>query len=71
MASGTIKLYSILVDKGVEREIAMDAVSEFITREEAASSLATKQDITKLVMWMAGLLIAQTATIVAVIALFF
>jgi hypothetical protein len=71
MASGTIKLYSILVDKGVEREIAMEAVSEFITRDEAASSLATKQDIAKLVMWMAGLLVGQTATIVAVIALFF
>jgi hypothetical protein len=71
MSSGTIKLYSILVDKGVEREIAMEAVSEFITRDEAASSLATKQDIAKLVMWMAGLLVGQTATIVAVIALFF
>lgn len=71
MASGTIKLYSILVDKGVEREVALEAVSEIITRDEAASSLATKQDIAKLVMWMAGLLVGQTATIVAVIALFF
>lgn len=71
MSSGTIKLYSILIDKGVEREVAKEAVSEFITRDEAASSLATKQDIAKLVMWMAGLLIGQTATIVTVIALFF
>ena len=71
MSSGTIKLYSILVDKGVERVVAMEAVNEFVTRDEAASSLATKEDITKLVMWMAGLLIGQTASIVAVIAIFF
>lgn len=71
MTAGTIKLYSILVDKGVDRETALEAVSEFVTRDEAAASLATKLDITRLTMWMAGLLLGQTATIVAIMALFF
>lgn len=71
MNTTTIKLYEILVEKGVDRNLAREAVSELVTREEATVTLASKQDITKLVMWTAGLLVAQTATIVAVIALFF
>ena len=71
MTTASIKLYNILIDKGVDRDLAREAVSEFLTREEASSTLATKQDITRVVMWMAGLLIGQTATILAIIALFF
>lgn len=71
MSTTSIKLYHILVDKGVDRDLAHEAVSEFITRDEAIGTLATKNDITKTVMWVAGLLVGQTATIVAVIALFF
>lgn len=71
MTSASIKLYDILVTKGVERDLAREAVAEFLTKEEATARLATKEDITRLVMWMAGFATAQTATIVAIIALFF
>ena len=71
MSFGSMKLYHILVDKGIDRDLAQEALSEFLTREEAQTALATKDDIAKVIMWVAGLLVGQTATIVAIIALFF
>ena len=50
MTTSSIKLYDILVDKGVEREVAREAVSEFLTREEAANMLATTQGVTRITM---------------------
>jgi len=45
MSTAAIKLHDILVEKGVDKTTAREAVNEFVTREEAVQTLATKQDI--------------------------
>jgi len=72
MTTTTIKLYDILVDKGVDRTIAREAVDEFLSREEARLTLATREDIASVrdemrrqTMWIAVMLVGQAAAIVA------
>jgi hypothetical protein len=44
MSTALIKLYNILIDKGVDRKAAEEAVAEFLTRSEASELLVTKED---------------------------
>lgn len=67
--SHPIELYEILVEQGVEKERARKAVDVYITREEARLSLATKDDLRKVIMWMAGLMIGQVAVITGLMSL--
>lgn len=71
-----INLYDILIEQGIEKERAQKAVDAFITRAEAEKDLATKADInrlevkisdskTELIKWVAAMLVAQSAAIVA------
>ena len=64
-----IILYDILQEQGIEKARAEKAVSAFITREEAQVTLATKDDLRKLTMWIAGMLIGQVAIMAGVMAL--
>ncbi len=71
-----IFLYDILVEQGIEKDRARKAVDAFITRVEAEKELATKSDIHELelkltnvkssiIQWVAAMLVAQAAAIVA------
>lgn len=64
-----IILYDILQEQGIEKARAEKAVSAFITREEVQVTLASKDDLRKLTMWIAGMLIGQVAIITAIISL--
>lgn len=76
MNTASIKLYDILVEKGVDKATAREAVGEFVTREEADRVLASKADIanlntnlanlkTELIMWIIGIQIAATGLLLA------
>ena len=69
MSTATIKLYDILIEKGVDHTIAREALDEFLTKEEARNTLATKTEMQTLfrvqTMWIAGMLVGQGALIVA------
>lgn len=69
MNTTSIKLYNILVDKGVDRAVAESAVSEFLAKEEARLTLVTKDDLRQQTMWIAGMLIGQVAIISGIMAL--
>lgn len=75
MSTATIKLYNILVDKGVDRNVAQEAISEFLTREEALQTLSTKSDLEKAVRWLIsvfiGIVLGQMAVMTGIIALMF
>ena len=64
-----IILYDILQEQGIEKARAEKAVSAFITREEVQVTLATKDDLRKLTMWIAGMLVGQVAIMAGVMAL--
>ena len=64
-----IILYDILQEQGIEKARAEKAVSAFITREEVQVTLATKDDLRKLTMWIAGMLVGQIAVMTGVMAL--
>ena len=64
-----IILYDILLEQGIERTRAEQAVSAFITRDEVRLTLATKDDLRKLTMWIAGMLVGQVAILTGVISL--
>lgn len=64
-----ITLYDILLEQGVARDRAAKAVSAFITREEVKTTIATKDDLRKFTMWIAGMLIGQVAIMTGVMAL--
>ena len=66
--SRAIILYDILQEQGIEKARAEKAVSAFITREEVQVTLATKDDLRKLTMWIAGMLIGQIAIMTAIIS---
>ena len=66
--STAIILYDILQEQGIEKARAEKAVSAFITREEVQVTLATKDDLRKLTMWIAGMLIGQVAIMTAIIS---
>lgn len=67
--SKAIILYDILQEQGIEKARAEKAVSAFITREEVQVTLATKDDLRKLTMWIAGMLIGQVAIMTAIISM--
>ena len=69
--SKTFILYDILQEQGVAKERAEEAVSAFITRDEVRETLATKDDLRKLTMWIAGMLIGQVAVMTGIITLMF
>lgn len=64
-----IILYDILLEKGIKKDRAEKAVSAFITRDEVREALATKDDLRKLTMWIAGMLVGQVAIMTGVITL--
>ena len=66
--SKAIILYDILLEQGIEKDRAEKAVSAFITRDEVRETLATKDDLRKLTMWIAGMLIGQIAIMTAIIS---
>ena len=67
--STVITLYDILLEQGIAKERAEKAVSAFITREEVQTTLATKDDLRRLTMWIAGILVGQIAIMAGVLAL--
>lgn len=64
-----ITLYDILIEQGIGKTRAKDAVKAFVTRDEARQTLATKDDLRKLTMWIAGMLIGQHALFTGLLAL--
>lgn len=76
MTTEAIALYDILIEKGVDKNRAREAVDAFVTKEQARETLATKTDIAdlkdemrNLIKWVAGMLVAQAGVIVALIEL--
>ncbi len=74
MATSAIKLYDLLIDKGIERTEAREAVDEIFTKEEARMTFASREDMERLfrvqTMWIAGLFIGQfVATVGALVAI--
>ena len=67
--SKAIILYDILQEQGIKRDRAEKAVSAFITRDEVRETLATKDDLRRLTMWIAGMLIGQVAIMTAIISM--
>jgi len=59
MSTATIKLYNVLVDQGVDRAVAEQAIEPLLTKDEALSKLATKDDLHALTKWVAVLVIGQ------------
>ena len=64
-----IILYDILLEQGIAKDRAEKAVSAFITREEVRTTLATKDDLRKVTMWIAGMLVGQVAIMTAIMTL--
>ena len=71
MSTDTIRLYNVLVDQGVDREVAREAIAPLVTKDEAFKVLATKDDLRKLTMWVAGMLVGQIAVNAGLMALLF
>jgi hypothetical protein len=67
--SKAIVLYDILQEQGIKRDRAEKAVSAFITRDEVLETLATKDDLRRLTMWIAGMLIGQVAIMTAIMSI--
>ena len=64
--TGQFELYDILLEQGIDKTRAKAAVDAFITREEARLSLANKDDIRKLIMWIAAMMVGQLAANAAI-----
>ena len=47
MTTATIKLYDILIEKGVDKTVAREALEEIVTQDEAIH-FATKQDVSEI-----------------------
>ncbi len=71
MSTDTIKLYNVLVDQGIDREVAREAIDPLVTKDEAFKILATKDDLRKQTMWVAGMLVGQIAINAGLMALLF
>lgn len=75
MTTTTIELYEALIAAGVDDTKARAAASAVLSRDEAEKHLATKADLERgfrgQTMWIAGLLVGQTAVYTGIIALFF
>lgn len=68
MTTTSLDIYNLLVEAGIDSEKAKPLAKEILSRDEAAKSLATKEDISALkdqirsvIMWVAGLLVGQIA----------
>jgi hypothetical protein len=64
-----VTLYDILIEQGIDKRRAKDAVRAYLTRDEARQTLATKDDLRKMTMWIAGMLIGQVAVFSGIFAL--
>ena len=68
-------LYDILVEKGVDKAVAKEALADYITREEAKVTLATKEDLWRNTRWViavfVGIAFGQIVTITGIMALMF
>jgi hypothetical protein len=64
--TASFELYDILIEQGIDKTRAKAAVDAFITREEARLSLASKDDIRKLIMWIAVMMVGQLAANAAI-----
>ncbi|MEL6575635.1 MAG: hypothetical protein AAFQ81_07070 [Pseudomonadota bacterium] len=62
-------LYDILIEQGIDKTRAKHAVKAFVTRDEARHVLATKDDLRKLTVWIAGMLIGQLVLFTGLLAL--
>jgi len=78
MKTTTLDIYNLLVAAGIERKKAEPLAKEILSRDEAAKTLATKEDISDIkdqmrsgIMWVAGLLIGQIAISTAIINIMF
>ncbi|WP_108816094.1 hypothetical protein [Loktanella sp. Alg231-35] len=60
------ELYDILIEQGIDKTRAKAAVDAFLTREEARHTLASKDDIRKLIMWIAVMMVGQLAANAAI-----
>jgi len=60
------ELYDILIELGIDKTRAKAVVDAFLTREEARHSLASKDDIRKLIMWIAVMMVGQLAANAAI-----
>lgn len=73
MTTASIKLYDILIDQGIDRTRAREAVNEFLTREEAEQVLVTRDDfhagLNRMIMWIAGMFLAQIGVSTGIMAL--
>jgi len=74
LAPSAIKLYDLLIDKGIDRVEAREAVDEIFTKEEARMTFASREDMERLfraqTMWIIGLFIGQfMATVGALVAI--
>ncbi|MEO0624873.1 MAG: hypothetical protein AAFU49_07095 [Pseudomonadota bacterium] len=62
-------LYDILIEQGIDKTRAKDAVKAFVTRDEARQTLATKDNLRKITMWIAGMLLGQLGLFTGLLAL--
>ena len=58
MSTKSIKLYNVLVDLKVDREVAAEALEPILTKDEAFQVLATKDDLHRQTKWIVSTLIA-------------
>lgn len=68
MSSKTIKLYNVLVDLNVDRDVAEEAIEPILTKDEAFSVLATKEDLHLQTKWVVGAFIAVALGQIAVMS---
>ena len=68
MTTTTLDIYTLLVEAGIDAKKAKPLAKEILSRDEAAKTLASKNDISALkdqmrsvIMWVAGLLVGQIA----------
>ena len=78
MKTTTLDIHNLLVAAEIEREKAEPLAKEILSRDDAAKTLATKEDISDIkdqmrsgIMWVAGLLIGQIAISTAIINILF
>jgi len=57
MTTKIIKLYDLLVDLNVDRQVAKAALEPILTKDEAFQVLATKEDMHQQTKWIVGALI--------------
>lgn len=58
MSTKSLKLYNVLIDLKVDREIAAEAIEPILTKDEALQVLATKDDLHRQTKWIVSTFIA-------------